>query len=202
MYVADLLSKESFGVRRRGCLRTHASSNPITASLPPSLPRRPPPHRAAALRLHRQGIYVHTHAHAHTHTHAHTPPTQHPPQTPLTPTPNLRIKTKPQPSQRPQTETNRTNKIDCGKDLEQQLGVYVECRAIFCSLDAVKDRLVLCVSELAVRAHFYMRGRHSKKTAAFAKVCMYVCICSTYMCIRCVCMYVCMHVYICMHACV
>ena len=67
------------------------------------------------------------------------------------------------------------DKIDYGKDLEQQLNVYVECRAIFCNLDQVKDKLVLCVSELAVKAYRYMRGKHSKKTAAFAKACLAFC---------------------------
>jgi len=67
------------------------------------------------------------------------------------------------------------DKIDYGKDLEQQLNVYVECRAIFCNLDLVKDKLVLRVSELAVKAYRFMRGKHSKKTAAFAKACLAFC---------------------------
>ena len=67
------------------------------------------------------------------------------------------------------------DKIDYGKDLEQQLNVYVECRAIYCNLDQVKDKLVLCVSELAVKAYRFMRGKHSKKTAAFAKACLAFC---------------------------
>lgn len=66
-------------------------------------------------------------------------------------------------------------KIDYGKDLEQQLNVMVECRAIFCNLDLIKDKLVLCVSELAVKAYRYMRGKHSKKTAAFSKACLAYC---------------------------
>lgn len=67
------------------------------------------------------------------------------------------------------------DKIDFGKDLEQQLNVYVECRAIFSNLDMVKDKLILCVCSLAVKAFSYMRGKHSKKTAAFAKACLAYC---------------------------
>lgn len=66
-------------------------------------------------------------------------------------------------------------KIDFGKDLEQQLNMYVECRAIFCNLDLVKDKLIVCVSGLAVKAYKYMRGKHSKKTSAFAKACLAFC---------------------------
>ena len=66
-------------------------------------------------------------------------------------------------------------KIDFGKDLEQQLNVLVECRAIFCNLDLIKDKLIMCVSELAVKAFKFMRGKHSKKTAAFSKACLAYC---------------------------
>ena len=66
-------------------------------------------------------------------------------------------------------------KIDFGKDLENQLNTYVECRAIFCNLDMVKDKLVECVIELAHRAYTIMSGKHSKKTAAFAKACLAFC---------------------------
>jgi len=66
-------------------------------------------------------------------------------------------------------------KIDFGKDLEQQLNTYVECRAIFCNLDMVKDKLVVGVIELAHRAYTIMHGTHSKKTAAFTKACLAYC---------------------------
>jgi hypothetical protein len=66
-------------------------------------------------------------------------------------------------------------KIDFGKDLEQQLNIYVECRSIFSNLDFVKDMLITSVCALAVRAYGYMKGRHSKKTAAFAKACLAFC---------------------------
>jgi hypothetical protein len=61
-------------------------------------------------------------------------------------------------------------KIDFGRDLEQQLNTYVECRAIFCNLDEVKDKLILCVCNLAVKAFTLMKGKHSKKTSSFVKV--------------------------------
>jgi len=67
------------------------------------------------------------------------------------------------------------DKIDFGKDLEQQLSVYVECRSIFCNLDLVQDKLIMCVCALTVKAYRYMRGRHSKKTAAFSKACLAFC---------------------------
>ena len=66
-------------------------------------------------------------------------------------------------------------KIDFGKDLEQQLNTYVECRAIFNNLDMVKDKLVECVAELAHKAYTIMHGTHSKKTAAFVKACLAYC---------------------------
>ena len=67
------------------------------------------------------------------------------------------------------------DKIDFGRDLEQQLNMYVECRAIFCNLDMVKDKLIICVSGLAVKAYSFMKGKHSKKTAAFSKACLAYC---------------------------
>ena len=64
----------------------------------------------------------------------------------------------------------RTWQIDCGQDLEQQLNIYVECRAAFSNLDPVKDRLILAVAALAMKAHRFLKGRHTKKTSAFVKV--------------------------------
>ena len=67
------------------------------------------------------------------------------------------------------------DKIDFGKDLEQQLSTYVECRGIFNNLDLVQDKLVACAGQLAVRTYCYMKGKHTKKTAAFAKACLAFC---------------------------
>ena len=66
-------------------------------------------------------------------------------------------------------------KIDFGRDLEQQLNTYVECRSIFCNLDEIKDKLILCVCNLAVRACRFMKAKHNKKTAAFSKACLAYC---------------------------
>ena len=63
-------------------------------------------------------------------------------------------------------------KINFGKDLEQQLNFYCDCRAAFCNLDQVKDRLIICVADLAMRACRIMQGKHSKKTATFVKACL------------------------------
>lgn len=67
------------------------------------------------------------------------------------------------------------DRIDFGKDLEQQLNIYVECRAIFCNLDIVLERLIVSVSGLAMKAFKFMKGKHSKKTSAFAKACLAYC---------------------------
>ena len=56
-----------------------------------------------------------------------------------------------------------------------QLNMFVECRAAFPNLDAVKDRLILAVANLAMKAHIFMKGRHTKKTSAFVKACLAYC---------------------------
>eukprot|EP00605_Chrysophyceae_sp_TOSAG23-4_P002182 GSChrysophyteH1.ASY1.ANO1.2412.1 assembled CDS len=66
-------------------------------------------------------------------------------------------------------------KIDFGRDLEQQLTTFVECRSIFCNLDHVQEKLVLCVVELAHKAYSFMKGKHSKKTGSFVKACLAFC---------------------------
>eukprot|EP00455_Lapot_gusevi_P016412 TRINITY_DN1845_c0_g1_i12.p1 TRINITY_DN1845_c0_g1~~TRINITY_DN1845_c0_g1_i12.p1 ORF type:complete len:571 (-),score=204.35 TRINITY_DN1845_c0_g1_i12:116-1798(-) len=66
-------------------------------------------------------------------------------------------------------------KIDFGHDLEQQLNTYVECRAAFTNLDFVTRELVLRVLLLAMKAHRFMHGKHSKKTGAFVKACFAYC---------------------------
>lgn len=40
------------------------------------------------------------------------------------------------------------DKINFGKDLEQQLNFYVDCRGAFCNIDLIKDRLISSVGEL------------------------------------------------------
>jgi hypothetical protein len=67
------------------------------------------------------------------------------------------------------------DKIDFGNDLEQQLNVYVDCRAAFANLDAVITRLVICVYNLSMRAHRMVKGKHTKKTSAFTKACLAYC---------------------------
>jgi hypothetical protein len=67
------------------------------------------------------------------------------------------------------------SKIDFGRDLEQQLNVYVDCRVGFSNLDEVSARLVTSTAALAMRAHRIMKGRHNRKTAAFAKACLTYC---------------------------
>jgi hypothetical protein len=46
---------------------------------------------------------------------------------------------------------------------------------MFCNLDIVKDRLILCVVGLAMKAHKLVKGKHSKKTATFVKACFAYC---------------------------
>ena len=65
--------------------------------------------------------------------------------------------------------------IDFKNNLEQQLNVLVDCRAAFPNLDSVKDRLVLSVVKLAVKAHVMMKGKHTRKTSAFVKACFAYC---------------------------
>ena len=66
-------------------------------------------------------------------------------------------------------------KIDFGRDLEQQLNIYTECRALFCNLDSIKESLVMAVSSLGLKVVRLIKGRHTKKTAAFAKSCLAYC---------------------------
>lgn len=61
-------------------------------------------------------------------------------------------------------------KINYGMDLEKQLNFYVECRRAFGNLDAVKQTLVIVSVGLAMRTHQIIKGRHTKRTAAFVRV--------------------------------
>ena len=62
-------------------------------------------------------------------------------------------------------------KVGFGSDFEAHLSFYVDCRAAFVSLDAVQNTLVLGVVQLMMRTRAAVRGRHTKKTSAFAKAC-------------------------------
>jgi hypothetical protein len=66
-------------------------------------------------------------------------------------------------------------RIDFGRDVEQQLNFYVECRAAFPNFDAVKDRCVTSVAALASKAFAMVKGRHTKKTSVFVKACLAYC---------------------------
>lgn len=70
---------------------------------------------------------------------------------------------------------NFVRKVDFGRDLEKQLNMYVDCRQAFTSLDKVTSELVLRVVKLANRAHFFMKGKHTRKTSTFVKACLAYC---------------------------
>jgi len=65
--------------------------------------------------------------------------------------------------------------IDFGKDLEQQLNIFVDFRAAFTNLDIVTAELVQRVALLAAKAHALVKGKHTKKTAAFVKAALAYC---------------------------
>eukprot|EP00601_Ochromonadales_sp_CCMP2298_P014801 CAMPEP_0173217416 /NCGR_PEP_ID=MMETSP1142-20121109/486_1 /TAXON_ID=483371 /ORGANISM="non described non described, Strain CCMP2298" /LENGTH=535 /DNA_ID=CAMNT_0014144999 /DNA_START=91 /DNA_END=1696 /DNA_ORIENTATION=- len=65
--------------------------------------------------------------------------------------------------------------VDFGRDLEQQLNFYVECRAVFCNLDQLTDKLVQAAAHLCTRTYIIAKGKHSKKTSTFAKACLAYC---------------------------
>jgi predicted RNA-binding protein Jag len=61
-------------------------------------------------------------------------------------------------------------KINYGMDLEKQLNFYVECRRAFGNLDSLKSGLVIVATGLAMKTHQIIKGRHTKRTAAFVRV--------------------------------
>eukprot|EP01083_Nonionella_stella_P088410 246397_1 len=67
------------------------------------------------------------------------------------------------------------DKLDFGNDLEQQLNIYNDARRSFTNLDRVTEALVVRVAGLVMKAHKYMKGRHSRKTLAFVKACIAYC---------------------------
>lgn len=69
------------------------------------------------------------------------------------------------------------DKIDMGRDLERQLGIYVECRAAFHNLDAVLDRLVVKAATLSVasrtlRAKAKKNAKLAERAQHFSKACL------------------------------
>jgi hypothetical protein len=66
-------------------------------------------------------------------------------------------------------------KVDYGRDLEQQLNTFVDFRRAFTNLEEVTREMVSRVSLLAVKAHQFRKGVHTKKTAAFVKACLAYC---------------------------
>eukprot|EP00301_Raphidiophrys_heterophryoidea_P006104 c12495_g1_i1.p1 GENE.c12495_g1_i1~~c12495_g1_i1.p1 ORF type:complete len:1006 (-),score=282.13 c12495_g1_i1:1509-4526(-) len=64
------------------------------------------------------------------------------------------------------------SKITFGTDFEQQLNFYLECRAAFTNLHAVKSFLVRSVLSVLMKTLIHVKGRHTKRTAAFAKACL------------------------------
>lgn len=64
------------------------------------------------------------------------------------------------------------SKVDFGNDLEQHLTFLVECRAAYPKLERVKHNLVMAALGLANRTLAFVKGRHTKKTAAFVKACI------------------------------
>jgi len=67
------------------------------------------------------------------------------------------------------------SRIDFGNRLEQQLNVYVDCRAGFANLDRVNVCLVYRAANLAMKCHRIVKGRHTKKTSGFSKACLAFC---------------------------
>ena len=67
------------------------------------------------------------------------------------------------------------DRIDFGRDLEQQFNLYVDCRAAFSNLDSVNWRLCIATAGLAMRAYSLVKGNHTKKTTNFVKACLAYC---------------------------
>ncbi|XP_029646027.1 VPS35 endosomal protein sorting factor-like [Octopus sinensis] len=66
-------------------------------------------------------------------------------------------------------------KVTFGQDFEQQLSFFVEARATFSNLDPVLVALIHSVNQLAMSTHKIVKGKHTKKTAAFVKACAAYC---------------------------
>lgn len=62
-------------------------------------------------------------------------------------------------------------RVNYGRDFEQQLAFYVDARGLFPNLDSVLHTLVSCVNKLAMDTRRIVKGKHSRKTAAFVQAC-------------------------------
>ena len=60
-------------------------------------------------------------------------------------------------------------KIDFGRDLQRQLEVLTDCRRAFTQTDALRSAVIDATAALAARALQLARGRHTQKTAQFAR---------------------------------
>ncbi|KAH9503976.1 VPS35 endosomal protein sorting factor-like [Bulinus truncatus] len=65
--------------------------------------------------------------------------------------------------------------VQFGRDFEQQLSFYVECRANFSNLDSVLITLIHSVNNLAVETRRIVHGNHTSKTGAFVRACAAYC---------------------------
>jgi hypothetical protein len=61
---------------------------------------------------------------------------------------------------------------DFDRDVERQLNFLNECRASLGNIDAVKETLVQRAAELCMRTRALVKGKHTRKTAAFVRACI------------------------------
>ncbi|EDV22361.1 uncharacterized protein TRIADDRAFT_28863, partial [Trichoplax adhaerens] len=66
-------------------------------------------------------------------------------------------------------------KVDFGRDFEQQLNFYVDARSFFTALDAVVIQLVQCFNSLAMNTLEVVKGSHTHKTSSFVRACIANC---------------------------
>nr|XP_039249347.1 VPS35 endosomal protein-sorting factor-like [Styela clava] len=66
-------------------------------------------------------------------------------------------------------------KITFGRDFEQQLNFYVECRGSFRNLDSVLSALVHLVNTLSTTCTRIVKHKHTTKTASFVRACAAFC---------------------------
>jgi hypothetical protein len=63
-------------------------------------------------------------------------------------------------------------RVNYGRDFEQQLTFYVNCRGNFPNIDSVLSLLINSVNKLAMETRTIVKGNHNKRTAAFVKACV------------------------------